>query len=99
MIKAFMTVNSRLLLRRRKGLDEIRELHRRRARGLADVVAARAHAGAQAFAQIKSERLTKAEAGVEVVAGAGADLRLLHERPVKARASVRRRRRGASPRV
>src|SRR5215218_516042 len=60
-------------LRRGHVGDELGELLGRRAVRGADVVAARADAGAQALDQRESEHSPEAEAGIEMVAGAGAD--------------------------
>src|SRR5689334_14973083 len=56
--------------------DELRKLRSSGAFGGADVVAAGRDARAQALLQRKTKRPAEAEAGVEVIAGPGADRRL-----------------------
>src|SRR5688500_20375413 len=86
-------------LRRRQLGDEAGELLGGRALGVADVVAARRHPRAEAFLQAEAQHPAEAEAGVEVVAGAGADLRLLHERAGELGALARDGCGGAAARV
>src|SRR5437868_5022070 len=70
----------RALLRRRQLGDELGQLRCRRALGGADVIAAGRDAGTKTFFQREPQYPAKAEAGVEVVAGPGADPGLLDER-------------------
>src|SRR4051812_42083389 len=86
-------------LRRRELRDELRQFLRARTLAAAHEIPAQRHAGAQTLAQVEPQHPPQAEARVEVVARAGADLRFVHERPGEESRLLRRRRRGASSRM
>ena len=87
------------LLWGRQIADELGQLDGGRAVGGADVVAAGGAAGAEALFEGEAEHAAQAEAGVEVVAGAGADLGLLDEGAGEFCAALLRGCRGAAARV
>ena len=69
------------LLRGGQVIHELRELGGAGAHAAADVVAAGAYTGAEAFFERETEHLAESETGVEMVAGTGADAGLFDERP------------------
>ena len=68
--------------------NELRQILRTGAFSTANVVAAGCHTGAEAFFQVETQYLPEAKAGVEMIARASADFRLLNERPRKLAATL-----------